>query len=179
MSIIHNGKIENVCHLICCNKNRVFYFGHIPAKHGLLLFSLSVLSDCNPMDCSTPGFPVHHQLLELAQTHVHRVGDAIQPSHPLLAPSPPAFNLSQHQGLFHWINSSHQMAKLLEFQLHHQSFQWVFRVDYTGNRNLFISKYQGNTPEGYSTKYLSCNFQKCHNYENPRKIKEVLQAKGE
>ena len=55
---------------------------------------------CDPMDCSTPGFPVHHQLLELAQTHVHRVGDAIQPSHPLLSPSPPALNLSQHQGLF-------------------------------------------------------------------------------
>ena len=55
---------------------------------------------CNPMDCSTPGLPVHHQLLKLAQTHVHRVSDAIQPSHPLLSPSPPAFNLSQHQGLF-------------------------------------------------------------------------------
>ena len=55
---------------------------------------------CDPMDCSTPGLPVHHQLPELAQTHVHRVSDAIQPSHPLLSPSPPAFNLSQHQGLF-------------------------------------------------------------------------------
>ena len=55
---------------------------------------------CNPMDCSTPGFPVHHQLLELAKTHVHQVGDAIQPSHPLSSPSPPALNLSQHQGLF-------------------------------------------------------------------------------
>jgi len=58
---------------------------------------------CDPMDYSTPGFPVHHQLLELTQTHVHRVGDAIQPSHPLLSPSPPAFNLSQHQGLFQWV----------------------------------------------------------------------------
>ena len=73
----------------------------------------------DPMDCSTPGLPVHHQLLEFTQTHVHRVGDAIQPSHPLLFPFPPTFNLSQHQGLFQWINSSHQMAKVLEFQLQH------------------------------------------------------------
>ena len=76
---------------------------------------------CDPMDCSTPGFPVHHQLLELTQTHVHWVSDAIQPSHPLSSPSPPAFNLSQHQGLFKWVSSSHQVAKVLEFQLQHQS----------------------------------------------------------
>ena len=72
------------------------------------------LTPWNPMDCSTPGFPVHHQLPELAQTHVHWVSDTIQPSHPLLSPSPPAFNLSQHQGLFQWISSSHQVAKVLE-----------------------------------------------------------------
>ena len=78
---------------------------------------------CDPMDCSTPGFPVHHQLPELPQTFVHRVGDAIQPSHPLLSPSPPASNLSQHQGLFQWLSSSHQVAKVLEFQLQDQSFQ--------------------------------------------------------
>ena len=66
---------------------------------------------CNPMDCSKPGLPVHHQLLEFTQTHVHWVGDAIQPSHPLLSPSPPAFHLSQHQGLFQWVSSSHQVAK--------------------------------------------------------------------
>ena len=75
------------------------------------------------MDRTTPGLTVHHQLLELAQTHVHRVGDAIQLSHPLLSPSPPAFNLSQHQGLFQGVSSSHQVAKVLEFQLQHQSFQ--------------------------------------------------------
>ena len=68
---------------------------------------------CNPMDCSTPGFPVHHQLQELVQTHVHRFGDAIQSSHPLPSPSPPAFNLSQHQGLFQWVGSLHQVAKML------------------------------------------------------------------
>ena len=69
---------------------------------------------CDPMDCSTPGFPVHYQPLEFTQTHVHWVGDAIQPSRPLLSPSPPAFNLAQHQGLFKWIRSLHQVAKLLE-----------------------------------------------------------------
>ena len=80
------------------------------------------------MDCSMPGLPVHHQLPEFTQTHVHWVSDAIQPSHPLSSPSPPAFNLSQHQGLFKWDSSSHQVAKVLEFQLQHQSFQWTFRL---------------------------------------------------
>ena len=75
------------------------------------------------MDCSIPGFPVHHQLPELTQTHVHHVDDAIQPSHPLLFPSSPAFNLSQHQSLFQLVSSLHQDAKILEFQLQHQSFQ--------------------------------------------------------
>ena len=81
-----------------------------------------------PMACSMPGFLVHHQLLEPTQTHVHWVSDAIQPSHPLSSPSPPAFNLSQHQGLFQWVSSLHQVAKVLEFQ--HQSFQWIFRADF-------------------------------------------------
>ena len=79
--------------------------------------------------CSTPGFPVHHQLPEFTQTHVHRVSDAIQPSHPLSNPCPPTFSLSQHQGLFQWVSSSHQVARVLVFQLQHQSFQWVFTVD--------------------------------------------------
>ena len=77
------------------------------------------------MNCSMPGLPVHHQLLEFTQTYVHWVGDAIQPSYPLSSPSPPAPNPSQHQGLFQWINSLHQVAKVLEFQLQHQSFQWT------------------------------------------------------
>ena len=83
---------------------------------------------CDTIDCSTTGFFVHHQLLELTQTHVHWVNDAIKPSHPLSSPCPPAFNLSQHQGLFKWVSSSHQVGKVLEFQLQHQSFQWIFRV---------------------------------------------------
>ena len=83
----------------------------------------------DPMNRSTPGLPVHHQLPEFTPTHVHWVGDAIQPSYPLSSPYPPAFNLSQHQGLFQWVNSSHQVAKVLEFQLQHQSFQWTPRTD--------------------------------------------------
>ena len=84
----------------------------------------------DPMDCSTPDLPVHHQFPEFTETHVHWVGDAIQPSHPLLSPSPPAFNISQHQSLFKWISSSYQVAKVLEFQLQHQSFHWIFRSIY-------------------------------------------------
>ena len=85
---------------------------------------------CNPMDYSIPGLPVHHQLPEFAQTHVHWVGDAIQSSHSLSSPSPLAFSPSQHRGLFQWVSSSHEMAKVLELQLHHQYFQWIFRTDF-------------------------------------------------
>ena len=84
---------------------------------------------CDPMNRSMPGLPVHHQLLEFTQTYVNWVGDAIQPSHPLSSPSPPTLNLSQHQGLFKWVSSLHQVAKVLEFQLQHQSFQWTPRTD--------------------------------------------------
>jgi len=87
----------------------------------------SCLTLCDPMNCSTPGFPVHHQFSELA--HVHWVSDAIQPSHPLSSLSPSAFNHSQHHGLFQWVSSLNQVAKALEFQLQHQSFQWIFRSD--------------------------------------------------
>ena len=114
-----------------------FYFplGHfcLPVSRLLSQFSLvtqSCLTLCDPMDCSMPGLPVHHQLLEFTQTHVHCVGDAIQPSHPLSSPFPSAFNLSQHQGLFQWVSSSHQVAKILEFQLEHRSFQGIFSTDF-------------------------------------------------
>ena len=94
---------------------------------------------CNPMDCSRPGLPVHHQLPEFTQTHVHWVSDAIQPSHPLLSPSPPTLNLSQHQGLFKWVNSLHQVAKVLELQLQHQSFQRrTWELSHTGTQSLFV-----------------------------------------
>ena len=92
--------------------------------------ALSCLTICDPIDCSISGLPVHYQLLELTQIHVHWVGDAIQPPHPLWSPSPPAFNLSQHPGLFQWVRSSNQVAKVLKFQLQHQSFQWIFRSDF-------------------------------------------------
>ena len=88
---------------------------------------------CDPMNCSTPGLPVHHQLPEVTQTHVHRVSDAILPSHPLSSPSPPTFNLSQHQGLFQLISSLHQVAKVLELQLQHHSFQRTPRTDLLQN----------------------------------------------
>ena len=98
-----------------------------------LLQFRSVAQPCptlyDPMDCSMPGLPVHHQLPELTQTHVHRVSDAIQQSHPLSSPSPPAPNPSQHQSLLKWVNSSHEVAKVLEFQLQHQSFQRTPRTD--------------------------------------------------
>ena len=90
----------------------------------------SRLTFCGPMDCSMPGFLVLHHLLELAQTHVHWDVGAIQPSCPLPTPSPPAFNPSQHQGLFQLVGSSHQVTKALELQLQHQSFQWIFKVDF-------------------------------------------------
>ena len=94
---------------------------------GLSSVAQSCLILCDPMDYSTPGFPVHHQLPEFTQTHVHWFGDAIQPSHPLTSP-PSAFILSWHQGLFKWVSSSHQVAEALEFQLQHQYFQWIFRT---------------------------------------------------
>ena len=84
---------------------------------------------CNPMNHSTQGLPVHHQFSEFTQTHVHWVRDAIQPSHPQSSPSPPVPNPSQHQGVFQWVNSSHEVAKVLEFQLQHESFQWIPRAD--------------------------------------------------
>ena len=112
---------------------------------------LSCVWLCDSMDCSTPGLPVHHQFLELIQTHVHWVSDAIQPSHPLLSPSPPTFNLSQHQGLFKWVSSSHQVAKVLEFQLQHQSFQWIFRTDFLNHWLVWWSCSPRDSQESFPT----------------------------
>ena len=97
--------------------------------HILWLESLSHVWLCNPVGCSTSGFPVLHYFLELTQTHVHWVGDATQSSHSLLPPSP-ALTLSQHQGLLQWVSSSHQVVTVWELQLQHQSFQWITRVDF-------------------------------------------------
>ena len=118
----------------------------------------------DPMDCSMPGFSVHHLLPELNQTHVHWVSDTIQPSHPLLSPSPPAFSLSQHQYLFQWVSSSHQVAKVLEFQLQYQSFQWIFRIDFLQNALIWSpcsprdSQETSSTPQFKSINSLVLSF---------------------
>ena len=108
---LYTGSVFSMSWILCCSVTQ----------------SCPTLKDL--MDFMTAGFPVHHDLSELAQTRVHWVGDAIQPSLPLSSPSPPTFNPSQNQGLFKWISSSHQVAKVLEFQFQHQSFQWIFRTD--------------------------------------------------
>ena len=113
--------------------SKEWFFSHlllyIFGPHSVEFSSVTQLCPtlCNPMNCSMSGLPVYHQLPEFTQSHVHWVGDAIQPSHPLLFTSPSAFNPSQHQGLFKWVSSLHQVAKVLEFQLQHQSFQWTPR----------------------------------------------------
>ena len=137
-----------------CNSNCFSYFlHHLPVKLGekliIILYELFINTNyslcttsvqfrsvarlcptlCDTMNHSMPGLPVHHQLLEFTQTRVCRIGDAIQPSHPLWSPSLPAPNPAHHQGLSQWVNSSHEVAKLLEFQLQHQSFQWTPRTD--------------------------------------------------
>ena len=110
----------------------LFHSGHSNKRvaiPGCCSVAQSCLTLCNSTDCSMPDFPVLHHLPVLAQTHVHWIGDAIQLFHPL-SPSSSAFNLSQHQGFFQWVGSSHQVAKVLKLYLQHQSFHWVFRVDF-------------------------------------------------
>ena len=124
ISVSQRAVVKIKWEITCCKK---------PSHWVLIVQLLTRVWLCNPMDCTMPGLPVHHQLLGLAQTHAHWVGDTIQPSHPLLSPSPPAFNLSQNQGLLQGVSSLHQVAKVLEFQLQHQSFQWIFRTDLLQN----------------------------------------------
>ena len=133
--LCHSGFITTFIIFRCVCLFRVFFsvlkMFSSPVSYQALFSSAAQLCPtlCNPMNHSMPGLPVHHQLLEFTQTHVHWVGDAIQPSHPLSSPSPPAPNPSQHQGLFKWVNTLHEVAKVLEFQLQHQSFQWTPRTD--------------------------------------------------
>ena len=141
-TVLHSGCTSFLCHLsplflflyyhevFTREEAEIFYKNSESIK-----FSHSVMSDLgDSMNCSMPGSPVHHQLPELTQTHARWVSDAIQPSHPLLSPSPPVFNLSsmQYQAFFQWVTSSHQVAKVLELQLQHQhqSFQQIFRTDF-------------------------------------------------
>ena len=116
---IHFTYFQNCCHVLsalwCCGKSSQF--------SSISSVTQSCLTLCDPMDCSMPGFPVPHHLPELAQTLVYQVGDVIQPSHPMLSPSPPVFYFSQYQGLFQGSSFSHQVAKVLELQFQHQSFQ--------------------------------------------------------
>ena len=129
-----------VCPFLHCCREKSFDFrlyrssSSFPLKVLLpkvVQFSL-VAQSCptffDPMNRSTPGLPVHHQLQKFTQTHMHWAGDAIQPSHPRSSPFPPAPNPSQRQSLFQWVSSSHEVAKVLEFLLQHQSFQWIFRT---------------------------------------------------
>ena len=111
-------------------KNTSLHTGSVFSMPSMLCCSVTQPQPtlCDSKDGRMPDFPVHHHLPELAQTHIHWVGDAIQLSHPLPSPSP-ALNLSQHQCLFKWVSSSHQVAKVLEFQLQHQSYQWTPRTD--------------------------------------------------
>ena len=129
---IHNGILlsyKKECTWVSSNEvdePRVYYT-ECSVQYSSVAQSCPTL--CDPMNRSTPGLPVHHHFLEFTQTHVHRVGDAIQSSHPLSSPFPPAPNPSQHQSLFQWVNSSHEVAKVLEFQLQHHSLQRNPRAD--------------------------------------------------
>ena len=112
----------------------------------------SCLTLCSLMDCRMSGFPVLHHLPESAQTHVHWISDVIQPSHPLSSLSPPSFNRAQHQGLFQWVGSSHQVTKVLEPQLQHQSFQWIVSVDFPLGMTGLISVFPGGS-DGKTSAY--------------------------
>ena len=150
MYMVHSSKVANEFTVSSFHPAHVLQLAGSPFAHGALLSASNMswicymwqvlnccsvakswLTFCDPMGCSTPGFSVPHHLLEFAQVHVHWISDATQPSHPGSSPSPFVFNLSQHQGLFQWVNSSNQVAKVLELQFQHQSFQWIFRTENT------------------------------------------------
>ena len=142
--VYHMVNIVNYIHCILEKNSQKLKKKKIMASSPIssVQVSYSVMSNSsNPVDM--PGFLVHHQLPELAQTHVHRVGDATQPSHPLSSPSHPAFNLSQHQGLLQWVSSSHQVAKVLELQ--HQFFQWIFMTGLISLKSKELSRVFSNT----------------------------------
>ena len=120
------GSFYSVYHIILLYTINILQF-YLPVVLQFSSVTQSCLTLCNPMNCSMPGFLAHHQFPEHTQTHDHRLGDAIQPSHPLSSPFPSAFNRFQHQGPFQQVSSSHQVAKVLEFQLQHESFQWIFQ----------------------------------------------------
>ena len=114
---------------LCTSTIDEYFLSRLCVLYQIRSVAQSCLTLCNPMNRSTPGLPIHHQLPEFTETHVRRVSDAIQPCHPLSSPSPPAPNPSQYQSLFQWVNSSHEVAKVLEFQLQHHSFKRTPRTD--------------------------------------------------
>ena len=126
----HHLKFVPLWASLFCHQTQQFVHHHSLTFLQFSSFAQSCPALCDPMNRGTPGLPVHHQLQELTQIHVHQVGDAIQPSHPLSSPSPPPPNLSQHQGLFQWVSSSHELVRVLELQLQHQSFQWIVITDF-------------------------------------------------
>ena len=126
------------------------------------------------MNHSMTGLPVHHQILEFTQTYAHLVSDDIQPSHPMSSPSPPAPNPSQHQSLYQWVNSSHQVAKVLEFQPQHQSFQWIIRTDFLKNGLVGSPGSPGDSQESSPTPQFKNNYVK---FKNKIKFKTNKQTK--
>ena len=143
---LSDGQYLNQTDYILCSQRWKEVLGPVQFSHSSLSNSLW------PHEHQyTPGFPGHHQLLKLTQTHIHRISDAIQPSDPLSHPSPPDFNLSQYQGLFQWVSSSHQVATVLEFQVQHQSFQWIIRTDFLRNDWLDLPLIQGLSREFSNT----------------------------
>ena len=135
----------------------------IPSSVQFSSVTQSCLTFCNPMDCRTPGFPVHHQLPELTQTHVHRVSDSILPSYPLSSPFPPAFNLSQHQGLLQWVSSLHQVntyyVPTISFQLHSHLLIFSHTVGGITSEAHYKLMEPGFRPESLRCQSPSC-FQK-------------------
>ena len=129
--------------IFCCHNCGHSCCWNLVSRNKFSSDAQSCLTLCDPMNRSTPGLPVHHQLQEFTQTHARWVGDAIQPSHPLSSPSPPAPNPSQHQGPFQWVSSSHEVAKVLEFQLQHQSFRWTPRTYFLQDGWLDLLAVQG------------------------------------
>ena len=127
--ILKVWQIQEECRVqrLMCIHIHIYIYANVSLPFSSVTQSCPTL--CNPMNHSAPGLPIHHQFPEFTQTHLHRVGDAIQPSHPLSSPYPPAPIPSQHQGLFQGVNSLHEVAKILEFQPQHQSFQWTPRTD--------------------------------------------------
>ena len=128
-SLFYKLKLQKIPKVTHNKKNANSYYEILILSYQFSSVAQSCPTLYNPMNLSMPGLPVHHQLPESTQTHVGWVGDAIQPSYLLSSSSPPALSLSEHQGLFQWVISSHQVAKVLEFQLQHQSFQWTPRTD--------------------------------------------------